>query len=110
MSLTMIVTVIDESRERTGFGLNVTSSTISRSPFGTSVTSIDLPPRLPRPEPTRAVCVEIAEDLPRAFFPVTLLRIVELASASASLYVSFVAPPMFLQAFPSLLQRCHWYW
>ena len=24
--------------------------------------------------------------------------------------MSFVAPPMFLQALPFLSQRCHWYW
>ena len=68
-----------------------------------------MPPPPPPEVRTTAVCVEFADDLPRAFLAVTLIRIVTSTSASASLYVASVAPPMFLQAFPFLSQRCHWY-
>jgi hypothetical protein len=93
VSLTTIVTVIGWFREVTGFGLKVTVFTISRSPFGTSATSTDLPPPgsstiPPAPPPasvTTAVCAEIAVDLPRLFFPVTLIRTVEPTSPGTSL-------------------------
>ena len=115
MSFTVTVIVIGAVRERTGFGLNWTFCTISRSPAGTSAASTDLPPfgRLMIPPPpdaswTTAVWVEIALPLPRLFAAITLMRTVEPTWLCASLYELLTALEIGAHALPLWSHCSHW--